>query len=85
MPFDVSYAIIAYQLERMNMSTILETIRGQGVPLDSPNSASQYLGKSEQGIGVLSDAEYIKRIHAITSTTVSVSYTHLTLPTILLV
>ena len=53
------------------MNTVLDTIKDQGIPIHSANAAAQHMGASEQGIGTLSDAEYIKRIKDITKTTVS--------------
>lgn len=42
------------------MSKVLDILRKQKVPVDSPTSAAQHLGLN--GIGKLADKEYVKRI-----------------------
>ncbi len=46
------------------MSNILDILRKQRVPVDSPVSAAQHLGLN--GIGKLADKEYVKRINELT-------------------
>jgi len=45
------------------MSKVLDILRKQKVPVDSPVSAAQHLGHN--GIGKLADKEYVKRISEI--------------------